>query len=351
MSLSTFLPEWAAAHAILISWPHKNSDWAQSLVAVERTYQDILTNFTRREDVVVLLHPSIDQYAWFSSKGLSQVNWEKVFVVNTIPYDDTWIRDYGPLSLTTGYLNVKFNGWGGKYPSNSDNSVNEKLFALMSGALQTVDLTLEGGALEVNGAGDLIVNAECVVDKNRNAYLDKPSIESLIKKYLGVKDVHWLERIVLTGDDTDGHIDTLVRFVDDHTLIYTGRNSDHHDARVLEDLHKQIDELCFKNRWRAIELPSPIVVSKEHGGFLPATYANYLNVNSVIYLPIYQVVEDLDAIEIFRRAFPAHDIVPINCAALLEQNGSLHCATMQLHHPVSFNSATLKAASSVPRKF
>jgi agmatine deiminase len=187
----------------------------------------------------------------------------------------------------------------------------------------------EGGGLETNGT-DLLVNDNCLVDDRRNPGLTQAEVERILKQELGVFRVLWIRKIVLTGDDTDGHIDTIVRFANPTTLVYAGRNEQHVDALVLQDLHDQVRTIVNEMGWKALELPSANYFSLVNGRPLPCTYANFLLVNRHVFAPIYGLPEDELALRVLGEAFPTYSIIPVRCEALLEQHGSLHCSTMQV---------------------
>lgn len=331
MSSSYFLPEWAPVKAILIAWPFPDSAWQATYAEAVECYWGMLSAFAVDQQVWVLLHPQLDLAAFereLSARGIKPSN---VRLDNSILYDDTWIRDYGPLSLSDGYVEFLFNGWGGKYVATNDNKVPSELSQLLlPKGLTSYDFVCEGGALETNGAGVLLANKECVVDELRNPLMPAQAVEENLKRYLGVEQIVWIENIRLTGDDTDGHIDTIVRFVNEKTLVYSGRNDSHIDADQLLRLHYQVTKLAENRQWTAIELPTPCITSQLDGRTLPATYANFLICNEKVFVPIYQQPEDELALSVLSKAFPNRTIVPVVCTALLEQHGSLHCATMQI---------------------
>ncbi len=321
----TMLPEWAPVRAVLLAWPYVDSDWRASLKQVEACYFDMLAAITRYADAWVLLHPSLDESGFRDECRKRGTPQSRVRVLR-LNYNDTWIRDYGPISLDSGYLTFRFNGWGGKYSAENDNAVAQQIPRL---SVESVDLVCEGGALETNGQV-LLLNADCIVDELRNPGFSREAMAQRLAEHLGIADVEWLENVTLTGDDTDGHIDTLARFADGRRIIYSGCNDRHPDADVLRRLHQQIQELTRRRGWEAMELPSPVVNSALDNRPLPATYANFLFVNDAVLAPIYGVAEDDRALIVLERAMPGKTIVPVRCEALLEQHGSLHCATMQV---------------------
>lgn len=337
------LPEWAACRAVLLAWPFPGSDWDDSIHAVTACYWQIigalLADVSDPVQAWVLLHPTMDQAAWleeFENRGLPRA---QLKVMQQIVYDDTWIRDYGPLSagISMGgnsgcyeYIDFAFNGWGGKFPAEADDEVSAQLASCLEQMPVRYEWVLEGGALEVNGAGTLLANKNCVVDPLRNPSLNEQQINKLLKEHLGVTAIEWVEGVCLTGDDTDGHIDTIARFCAEDCLVYAGRNDAHPDSHILQSLHQQLTAIAQRNQWRLLELPSPLIHSQIDGRLLPATYTNFLIVNQRVLAPVYGVAEDAQALAVLQLAFPLHAVVPVNCAALVEQHGSLHCATMQV---------------------
>ena len=328
MSDSFMLPESAPVRSVLLAWPYPGSDWDDNFEAAELCYWGILSSLSQHVETWVLLHPRIDKGRWQQQLKLHPVAESSLQVID-VRYDDTWIRDYGPLSLNDRYLSFTFNGWGGKFDAAVDNQVAQHLQLRLHKPMMKMDFVAEGGALEINSQRMLLANKDCVVNSNRNN-LNQLDTEQLLMETLGVKKFGWLEGIQLHGDDTDGHIDTLARFIDDHTVVYCGPNSRHPDAAILESLESQIQALAKQHHWRAVPLPSPLVKSQLDRRWLPATYANFLMCNEYVFVPVYGLDCDADTLSILKQLFSRQNIVPVHCEALLEQHGSLHCATMQL---------------------
>lgn len=325
MTRSVLLPEWAPVRAVLLAWPYPGGDWQTSLAQVQDCYYQMLKAITTYTDAWVLQHPSLDATELMRRCRELHIDPARIRLLPR-EYDDTWIRDYGPLSMSNGYIGFRFNGWGGKYPSDRDNAVTTALPELTVAA---IDLVCEGGALETNG-NTLLLNADCVVDELRNPGMDHEAISVALSRILGTSDIEWLKNVTLTGDDTDGHIDTLARFVRPDVLVYAGSNPDHPDAQILERLHRQVSDIGLRRGWRTLALPSPIIYSQIDQRQLPATYANFLFVNEAVLVPVYGVAEDEQALAVLAAAMPDKILVPVRCEALLEQHGSLHCATMQV---------------------
>ena len=289
----------------------------------------MLRAFTTEVPVWLLVHPSIDLEALKNRLGESGVNIQRIHFETGIEYDDTWTRDYGPLSRNTGYVEFGFNGWGGKYSAPHDNAVPSQLTHLLGEQPVDAGFVCEGGGLETNGE-ILLVNRDCIVDELRNPGVPESVIAEQLKYWLGVADIEWLSNIQLTGDDTDGHIDTIARFVSENQVIYAGRNAVHPDAESLFSLHEQLTGIAERRNWQLFELPSPEVRSLLDNRVLPATYANFLLCNDKVFVPVYGVAEDEGALAVIARACPGRQVLPVRCEALLEQHGSLHCATMQI---------------------
>lgn len=322
------LPEWASVKTVLMAWPYPDSDWRETLAQAQACYWLMLAEFSARVHVTVLLHPSLSLTSFEQQFSKHNINTSRVTVINHIEYNDTWIRDYGPLSMNNGYQTFVFNGWGGKYNATADNAVASSLTKYI-GPVEVSNFVLEGGALETNG-DYLLLNADCIVDENRNEGMSFEKVEEFLARELGISKILWIKNVCLKGDDTDGHIDTLARFAPGKKIVYAGPNPSHGDHSTLCNLQEQIFRHCEKLDFEALALPSPIINSAVDGRQLPATYANFLLANSTLFAPIYGVEEDEQAIEVLSAAYPNFGIVPIRCEALLEQHGSLHCATMQI---------------------
>lgn len=338
MQKSFLLPEWANTRAIALAWPFPSGDWRANLAQAQRCYAEMVSAFSQVVPVWLLVHPSVDIDSVKSA--LAQLNTESANVefIHSINYNDTWMRDYGPLSCSTGYIQFEFNGWGGKYSAPDDNQVPNFLANWLGQVPRACSLVCEGGGLETNGEV-LLVNQDCIVDDARNLGSTQATMAMALQEWLGVESIEWLKNIQLTGDDTDGHIDTIARFVAPSKVIYSGKNPNHPDAQALERLDEQLSSIAARRHWQLFALPTPQYNSLIDGRMLPATYANFLICNKHIFVPIYGLPEDNEALEIISEACPDWTIIPVRCEALLEQHGSLHCATMQiidLENPGSF---------------
>lgn len=330
--------EWEPADAVLIAWPHQGTDWAHMLPEIRACYADIIAAIARRAHVIVIGPESPDD-AYLPDDDRRQ----KVIYI-PLPTNDTWTRDYGPITTIEpdGALTANdftFNGWGLKFAADKDNLATSELIG--TGIFNAVrrnrlGFVLEGGSIESDGRGTLITTADCLLSPNRNGAMTIEQIQQQLTEVFSLERVLWLHHGALIGDDTDGHIDTLVRIAPPgDVLFYTGCSDpdDEHysDLCLLRDELKEL-HTATGLPYNLIELPLPdAIYDPEDGHRLPATYANFLILNGAVLLPVYgQPMKDLMAKMAIQAAMPDYEIVPIDCTALIRQHGSLHCATMQL---------------------
>ena len=252
--------------------------------------------------------------------------------------NDTWARDHGFITVeesdgTKVLLDFQFNGWGQKFAAELDNQINRQLYEqeLVEGRYEShLDFVLEGGSIESDGRGTIFTTRCCLMAPHRNQPLTQQQIDDRLKQYLGAERVVWLEHGSLIGDDTDGHIDTLVRICPDDTIIYTGGDGDHPD---LDDMERELQTLRTLDGqpYRLLKLPLPRPIYDD-GDRLPATYANYLVVNGAVLVPTYNQPDlDQEAMRVVGLAYPDREIVGIDCRPVIRQHGSLHCCTMQYY--------------------
>ena len=257
-----------------------------------------------------------------------------------VPTNDTWARDHGFISLVDDQghrrlLDYCFNGWGEKFPADLDNAINRQLYdqgRLQGEYIDCLDFVLEGGSIESDGKGTVFTTSGCLLAPHRNQPMTREQIEERLKHDLHVQRVLWIDHGELIGDDTDGHIDTLVRICPDDTLLYIGCDD---PKEVHYETLRQMEEQLQTFRtlegqpYRLLKLPLPRAIVFE-GERLPATYANFLVINGAVLCPTYNQ-PDLDAIamEQIGKAFPDREIIGIDCLSIIKQHGSLHCCTMQ----------------------
>ncbi|TMP63627.1 agmatine deiminase [Pseudoalteromonas sp. S1610] len=336
------LPEWAEQDAVMLTWPHKNTDWADNLARVEPVYIELAKHITAQQALVIVAHDEILKTHINSLLNDAGIEQTRVYFVIT-PTNDTWARDHGPLTCSAiekpdqlKVYDFTFNGWGNKFESALDNQINHILVKQLSNInnqYQALDMVLEGGGIEINEHGVLLTTSECLLNRNRNPNLTPSDIEVLLKAHLGATRFLWVDHGYLAGDDTDSHIDTLVRFAPNNTLVYVkcDDESDEHFS-ALDAMEKQLKSFKTADNtpYKLIELPWPKAVYDDENTRLPATYANYLIINNTVLVPTYDDASDQHALTQVQKAYPEHTIIGVNCLPIIEQFGSLHCITMQL---------------------
>ncbi len=325
--------EWEKQRVVLMSFPHEETDWAMGGLT------EALSPFIRIAQAIAYSQPlSIicrDKEA-ISSHFCSRRN--MTFI--EIPTNDTWIRDYGYITVkegkATALLDFTFDGWGGKFEASLDNRVNQMLHQkgyMGTTPLTQIDFVLEGGSIESDGEGTLLTTTNCLCNPNRNGGLSKKEVEEKLGTYLGAARILWLDYGYLVGDDTDSHIDTLARFVNKETIVYLKCDNpkDEH-YKSLQKMEAQLQSFRTKEGkpYTLIPLPMTDAIYNDKQERLPATYANFLITNDALLYPTYSDSNDKKAGALFEKLFPDREIIPINCLKLIEQGGSLHCSTMQV---------------------
>lgn len=337
MSRRQLPPEWAPQSGVMITWPHPDSDWHPLLAEVEPVYMALAREVTRREKLLINCHSVEYVAARLRDAGAEPAR----TLLRAVPSDDTWTRDYGPITVLEDerphLLDFTFNGWGGKFRAPLDDQVTRRLheegtFGRLP--LTTFDLVLEGGSIEVDGAGSLLTTEQCLLTPTRNPLLDRDQIERRLREALGVSRILWLRHGHLIGDDTDSHIDTLARFCDTQTIAYVAcddRADEHFDD--LRQMEAELRALRDPRGepYRLVSLPWPAAKrDPDDGRRLAASYANFLIINGAVLVPTYRDAADSEALRRLQGCFPDREIIGIDCLPLIRQNGSLHCITMQL---------------------
>lgn len=331
--------EWEPNEYVMLSWPHKGTDWAYMLDEVTHCYVDISKAIMKHARLIIVA-PDVSLAA-NTLKGF--VDTEKIVFVE-IPTNDTWARDFGMLCTVAQNGNVrindfKFNGWGLKFAACEDNLITRRMMekGMKSNRAEYVNrlnFVLEGGSIDVDGTASLMTTSNCLLSPNRNGESSKEEIETVLKDAFGCSRVLWVDHGDLEGDDTDSHIDTLARFLPGNVIAYTAcdRKDDSH-YQELKLMEEQLAGFCNTDGqpYTLVPLPIPEAIYDEAGERLPATYANFLIINGAVLMPVYGDSKyDRIAEEALKAVMPEHDIVTVNCRALIKQHGSLHCVTMQV---------------------
>jgi agmatine/peptidylarginine deiminase len=331
-----FPAEWEPQSAVLIAWPNADTDWADRLGEVEETYIALVAAITRFQDAIVCVaDEDVEAYAR-ARLSSARVDMSRVRFIEA-PYDDTWLRDSGPITLREGdgfrLLDFRFTGWGGKFDASQDDLLVERLTEagiFSKSARQSIDFALEGGAVDTDGDGTLLTTWQCLRERHPDA--SREELTSRLAGWLKQDRVLWLDHGYLEGDDTDAHVDTLARFAPDDAIVFQACDdeSDSHYAE-LKAMGEEIAALRTKDGkpYRLFPLPwaEPIL---DNGRRLAASYANFLIVNGAVLMPAYGDEADAKAQAVLAEAFPGREIVSVPCRPLIWQNGSLHCITMQL---------------------
>jgi agmatine/peptidylarginine deiminase len=328
--MKTLIAEFKQQSFTQIIFPHAKSDWVEYLDEAEKTFIDIINNIIRYQKCLVVCYDikSVKQ-RFKKDKNLFFVEYES---------DDTWARDCSVLSVyhkgKVELLNFTFNGWGNKFESKKDNDMSRALAKNYSKKMIDVEFVLEGGAIESNGEGIILTTASCQLNQNRNPSLSHTEINKILNDTLGTT-ILYLNHGYLAGDDTDSHIDTLARFIDERTIMYVKCDDEKDEHfKELKLMEKELQLIAKKYNFKLIPLPFPDPIY-ENSERLPATYANFLFVNNALLLPTYGVKQDKKALDIFRSTCQDRDIIPIDCSTLIKQHGSLHCVTMNFPNSVT----------------
>lgn len=254
-----------------------------------------------------------------------------------IPINEPWCRDHGPIFLTRAeepralVLDWDYNAWGWKYPPfDDDNAVPTRIAEKLGLPVVEPGMVLEGGSIEVNGTGTLLTTKSCLLNPNRNPELTQKQIEKRLHDYLGVTNILWLGDGI-EGDDTDGHVDDLTRFVSQHvvvTVVEEDENDANHDPlqHNLELLHAMSAENDTPLEVHTLPMPGRIV---RDGQRLPASYANFYIANTVVLVPVFHDANDRWAVTVLEKLFPSRKVVPIDCRELIWGLGAFHCLTQQ----------------------
>ena len=330
-----FPAEWEHQSAVLVAWPHAGTDWADRLESVETTYVALVAAITRFETALVCVaNETVEARArnlLASAADLSRVQFER------LDYDDTWLRDSGPITLRDGnrmrLLDFHFTAWGGKFEAGLDDQIVATLSdrgVFGEARRERIDFALEGGAIETDGEGTLLSTWRCLHERHPD--LDRQQVTERLQGWLQQRRTLWLDHGYLEGDDTDAHIDTLARFASVDAIVYQGCQdpTDAHHAE-LQAMARELAAFVQDNgkSYRLFELPWPQPIT-DGGRRLAASYANFLIVNGAVLAPAYGDPVDDAAMAILQAAFPGREIVAVPCRPLIWQNGSLHCLTMQL---------------------
>lgn len=332
--MKRFPAEWEKQDCVQLTWPHRGTDFANVYERAVACFVNIAREISKRQKLLVVC-----QCKSIAQNELGTVLNDNISFVEA-DTNDVWARDHGAITVFENQKPIlydfKFNGWGQKFPAEKDDKITQIVYASHffknASYKDCSQFVLEGGSIETDGRGVLLTTDSCLLSKFRNPSMSKNEIEAYLKESFNVKKILWLSHGELVGDDTDGHIDTLARLVNDTTIAYVNC-SDANDVHYVELCAMKEELESFRTLdgkpYNLIPLPMVTPVSDEDGNRIPATYANFLIMNDAVLLPIYNCETDGDAIKILQSIFPEKEVVPIDCSVLILQHGSLHCVTMQ----------------------
>ncbi|MBN2436682.1 MAG: agmatine deiminase family protein [Spirochaetes bacterium] len=333
--------EWEQQGAVMLAWPHSDSDWAQYLDEAKKCFSRIIKTIAKYQDVIVVQNTnSIDD-------GLSLIaNTPRVYTIKASS-NDTWCRDYGFITVLDNgkacLYDFKFNGWGLKFASNYDNMINNHLYGqglfINAKYVNMLGFVLEGGSIESDGIGTIMTTSDCLLSPNRNGGFSCQEIEDVLRKSFGARRILMLNSGYLSGDDTDSHIDTLARFCSTDTIAYVkcDDKSDPH-YHSLKEMEKELQKFTTPKGIPYNLVALPMANAEYYNDErLPATYANFLIINNAILMPGYGTSLDIKAQAVLQKLFPGREVYIIDCSVLIRQHGSLHCVTMQFPENIKLN--------------
>ncbi len=329
--------EWEPQEAVWLAWPHNAETFGKYLDEVQTTYIELIKVISPAQHVHLCVNDGEEKKKVQVLLKNAEIHNENV-IFHDISTIDVWMRDYGPTFLTSvdspqrlAMIDWDFNAWGNKYP---ELIADSQIPHLMHNSLQCTrfhpEIVLEGGSIEVNGEGTLLTTEQCLLHPNRNPQLSRPEIEHLLTEYLNVSKILWLQHGIV-GDDTDGHIDDVARFISPTTILCAYEENTH-DENYLP-LHANYLRLCQMTTakgqlLRVIKLPMPAKVEL-HGSRLPASYLNFYIGNKAVVVPLFGDPHDAPALKILQDNFPNRKVVGIHSKALVYGLGSFHCITQQ----------------------
>ncbi len=329
--------EWEPHEATWLSWPHREG------ISFPNSYERVLPVLARAVDAladsekVYINVMDADEEAFVRLVLAREKARSEHVIFHHLPTNEPWCRDHGPIFVTRvkeprmAVINWDYNAWGSKYPPfDLDDAVPVAVAAMWGLPIYSPGVVLEGGSIEVNGCGTLLTTRSCLLNPNRNPDLDKSRIEQKLRDCLGVNNILWLGEGI-EGDDTDGHIDDITRFVAP-TSVVTAIEENKNDTNygpLLENAERLAGMKTEDGTsLEVLSLPMPAKIVRE-GRRLPASYANFYIANTVVLLPVFATMHDQWAIAVLQKVFPMRKIVPIDCRELIWGLGAFHCLTQQ----------------------
>ena len=332
----SFPAEWAKQEALWLSWPHKEESWPGKIETIYKPYCEFIKVVAAGQKVRInVANEEMQNFAITALKEVTTDFSNIEFYFN--PTNDAWCRDHGPAFIINRATNQKavvdwgYNAWGGKYPPfDLDDVVPTRIAKEFNLPLFTPDIVMEGGSVEFNGAGTIMTTTACLLNKNRNPHLTKEQIETYLKEFYGQEQVLWLGDGIV-GDDTDGHIDDITRFINENTVLtVVEEDPTDENYEILQENLATLRSFRLLNGepLHIIELPMPAPVIYDETR-LPASYANFYIANDVVVVPIFNDKNDQRALDIIQGCFPTRKVIGINSVDIIWGLGSFHCLSQQ----------------------
>jgi agmatine deiminase len=319
--------EWAPHAAVWTAWPHDPEQWAEGLEAPRRSLMAMcaaIIDGGHGERVELFVRHAEDETAARALLGPAA----NAVTFHYAMYGDVWLRDTGPIFVTraneVAAARFRFDGWGGKYVMEGDRELSAGVMARSGISGAAYDFVLEGGAVEVDGTGTLLTTKQCLLGGQRNPGLDQAALEARLRWSLGVERIVWLDQ-GLRNDHTDGHIDTIARFIAPGVVACMEPNADDPNHDAMHDIMRDLRAAKLE----VVTVPSPGAILDAAGNLMPASYMNFYIANSAVVVPTYGVHADHVTIMAFEKWFPRHKIAGVPCKAVVVGGGGFHCCTQQ----------------------
>ncbi len=331
-----FPAEWERHAATWLTYPHNEASFPGTMDKIYDSYLKFIKAITKSEIVKINIPDLVYEQQFIEQLRKYEINDSKIEIFIN-PSDDVWCRDHGPCFVINNkaehkkaVVNWGFNAWGGKYPYDNDNNIPLKVAAHYGLPVYSPGIIMEGGSIDVNGAGTLLTTTACLLNRNRNPHLSQEQIEEYLMQYYNVEQIVWLGDGI-EGDDTDGHVDDITRFVSSDIIVTAVEiNKNDENYQPLQDNLKQLKKLRLINGKQPdlVELPMPSPVYFE-GNRLPASYANFYITNDHVIVPNFRCKMDDKAMLLLEQCFPAKRIIDIDSTDIVWGFGSFHCLSQQ----------------------
>ncbi len=332
-----FPAEWEKQEAMWLSWPHKEASWPGKIDAIYPHYCAFIKEVAKGQKVRINVNDQKMHDFALEQLDKAQTDLENIEFFH-FPTDDAWCRDHGPAFLinptakTKAIVDWGYNAWGDKYPPyDQDDIIPTRIAKALNLPVYYPEIVMEGGGVEFNGKGTILTTKSCLLNPNRNPHLNKEQIEAYLKAYYGQDQVLWLQEGII-GDDTDGHIDDITRFVNANTVVTA--IEEHKQTDNYEILKNNLEllkgfRLTSGEKLEVIELPMPSKPVIYDGEQLPASYANFYIANKVVVVPVFNDKNDGKAIDILQSCFTDKKVIGIDSVDIIWGLGSFHCLSQQ----------------------